>query len=190
MKLIKEMHQLPTEGEHEVMIVDFEDLGVARWKYQEEHRLKITFETLDQAIGRKPIRFTQTYAKRFKSSKAHNKSKLLRLIEDMGFVWNYGEFDTDWLLGQRLRVLIQHSKGGQFANIVYVFKDPNVVRENRCLLKTPKKCECGKRADLEFSAEIHRALPEFLPDAEWCGLDGCNWSKHARHEIEVEYKKR
>ena len=30
------------------MIVDFEDLGVTRWKYQKEHKLKLTFEALDQ----------------------------------------------------------------------------------------------------------------------------------------------
>ena len=181
------MHHLPTEGDHEVMIVDFEDLGVARWKYQEEHKLKLTFETLDQQVDGKPLRFTQTYAKRFKSSNAHKKSKLLCLIEDMGFVWNDDEeFDTDWLLGQRLRVFIQHAKGGQFANIVYVFKDPNIVRENKCLLK---KCGCGKPADPEFSAAVHKAFPEWLPNDEWCGLEKCVFSKHARHEMEVEYKK-
>lgn len=188
MKLIREVQQLPTEGEHDVVIVDLEDLGVTRWKYQDEHKLSITFETLDQMANEKPVRFAQTYAVRFKSDKNHNKSHFLRLIEGMGFVWKDGEFDTDWLLGQRLHVVIQHAKSGQFANIVHVVKDPTVVRENKCLLKRPTKCGCGKPADPEFSAEIHRTLPEWLPDDGWCGVDKCVFSKHARHQSEVACK--
>ena len=135
------LETLATEGEHDARIIAVQDLGIVKGQFRAEKKLTISFEILDQPDenGDSPVTHCW-YAQKFSSASA-----LGKLLDDMGYARDGKDFDMNCLCGQPLRVSIQHSRCGKFANVTHVIEEAKY--KNRAKNRIPPICQGKYKGD-------------------------------------------
>jgi len=122
------LEEMATEGEHLARIVTVNELPQQKGQFRTEDKVKIIFEMVDQQDANGDYA-TASNLFALKTSKG---SALGKFLDDMGWPRNGKDFNIQWLVGEELRVNIQHACDGKFANVTHVIKDdPEVIRRYR-----------------------------------------------------------
>ena len=123
MAVLKQEFELPAEGSHRAVFVDFRELGLLPSKWGEKPTVDLVFE-LEEEDSQGHRFIIHRKCNRSLSSKPI-KSNLVKILEVLiGREWTledkYAGVETDELLGRPCNVEVIHnigSAGGKFANV-------------------------------------------------------------------------
>ena len=121
------LEEMATEGEHLARIVTVNELPQQKGQFRTEDKVKIIFEMLDQPDANGDY----ARASNIFALKVSRGSRLGKFLDDMGWPRDGKPFNIQWLVGETLRVNIQHACDGKFANVTHAIKDPAVLRMYR-----------------------------------------------------------